>query len=246
VVDLLRNDYVKSGQIELYGYLNPGICLANLSPKRTPDVIVYDWEYGDTYAKSEAWLLELLGEIPNAFVFVYTGVRNDVPPHLNKRVFDKFARRFQLLEKGSSTDSVFSSEEFVHQYILSLVSKTHTISIGGLSVKFEENGYLDSPTDILYLESILGRALLLDLIKKHRNRISKNSIEKMVSSLNGHVLLNREKGFLITADYTLLDEKSRATEKVSYLEALKTFGVVTLKEAVENGFAKISIDACFD
>jgi hypothetical protein len=231
---------VKSGQIEIYGYLNPAICLAELNRKRLPDVIVYDWEYeGNSYVKSETWLLEILGEIPNAFIFVYTTVKNDVPPHLKKRVFDKFAHRFQLLAKGDSNNSVFTSEDFLYQYIVSRVEKNNTIKLQGIDVKFEASGYLTTPADILHLETILGRAELLSQIKKSHNKISKKSVEQIVATLDGTLLLNQQKGFLVTSDSPLLAQRLKARIEISYLEALRQFGLVKLKEVVETGFTTI-------
>ncbi|SRR6266446_5537017 len=240
LVDLLNNDYVKSGQIEVCGYLNPAICLADLDRRRAPDVIVYDWEYeANSYANSETWLLELLGENPMAFVFVYTGVKNDVPPHLSKKVFDKFASRFQLFAKGDTNNSVFSSEDFLYQYIVSRVEKNNTIKLQGIDVKFEQSGYLTTPSDILHLEKILGRANLLKQIELNENRISAESVEKMIGETDGSFWFNPDKGFLVTRDSPLLAERLRAKVEISYLEILKKFGLLKLKEVMEIGFARV-------
>jgi hypothetical protein len=238
--DLLANEYVKSGRIELGGYLNPAICLAELDRRRLPDVVVYDWEYeANAYTKSETWLLELLGEIPKAFIFVYTGVKNDVPPHLSKRVFDKFAPRFQLFAKGESNNSVFTSEDFIYQYIVSRVEKNNTIKLQGIDVKFEPSGYLATPSDILHLETILGRANLLRQIELNKNTVSAESVEKMITDAGGVLWFNPDKGFLVTRDSPLLAERLRASVEISYVEILKKFGLLKLKEAMEVGFARV-------
>lgn len=237
ILDLLTHEYVKTGRIEILGYNHPEICLSELSNKR-PDVVIYDWEYGDPFTQSSGWLLDILRKT-EAFIFVYSAIRDSVPPYLNKKEFDGFANRFQLFAKGNSTNSVFTSEDFLYQYILSLIDKSNVIKIQGIDVKFETSGYLKDPTDILHLESVLGRASLLEQIRNNKNEISEASIEKMVDSVHGHVLLSREKGVLITADSHLLIDKFKPSMEISYVDALKEFGLMKLKEVVEIGFAKL-------
>ena len=238
--DLLASKYVKASKIELSGYLSPEICLAELDKRRLPDVIIYDWEYeANSYTKSETWLLELLGEVPKAFIFVYTGVKNDVPPHLSKPVFDKFAERFQLFAKGESENSVFTSEDFIYQYIVSRVEKNATIKLQGIDVKFQPSGYLATPSDILYLETILGRANLLKQIELNKRTISATSVEKIIGDAGGTVWFNPDKGFIVTRDSPLLADRLRATVEMSYVEILKKFGLLKLKEAMELGFTRV-------
>lgn len=234
--DILSHDYAKHGFITVSGFTNPEICLNHLSKKHMPDVIVYDWEYENQTKESGPWLLEIL-KMTKAFVFVYSGVRNSVPPTLNKKDFDPFAKRFQLLAKGNATDSVFTSEEFLYQYILNLVSNNNVIKLGGLTVDFESSRYLSSPTDILHLEAILGRASLLNLIEENRHKITAESVEKMMDSLSGQMLLSREKGVLVSPGFPLFDRS--AAEEISYLFALRQFGLVKLEEALKTGFAKV-------
>lgn len=238
--DLLASEHVKSGRIEVSGYVSPAICLADLDRRRLPDVIIYDWEYeGNPYTNSETWLLELLGEVQKAFVFVYTTIKNDVPPHLSKTVFDKFAARFQLFAKGETNNSVFSSEDFIYQYIISRVEKNNTIKVQGIDVRFESSGYLETPSDIQHLETVLGRANLLNQIRLAENTISAESVEKMITDVGGALWFNPEKGFLVTRDSPLLAKRLRAKVEISYLEILKKFGLLKLKEAMEVGFARV-------
>ena len=236
--DLLSHKYIAEGFITLSGYTNPEICLSHLSKKHMPHVVLYDWEYDNQTQQSGPWLLEVL-KMTKAFVFVYSGVRNSVPPTLNKKEFDKFAERFQLFGKGESGDSVFTSEEFIYQYILSLVDRNNTIQVGGLEVHFEASGYLKTPTDILYLESILGRAELLKQIQQNHNEITEETVEKFLASFNGRLMLNRQKRFLITPDSTLMISRLKPTDEISYLDALKQYGLLKLKEAIEVGFASV-------
>lgn len=236
--DVLSHEYTTQGFITVSGYTNPEIYLSHISKKHMPHVIVYDWEYDNQTQHSGPWLLEIL-RMTKAFVFVYSGVRNSVPPTLNKKEFDKFAERFQLFEKGESGDSVFTSEEFIYQYILSLVDRNNTIHVGGLEVRFEASGYLKTPTDILYLESILGRAELLKQIQRNRNEITGESVERFLANLGGRLLLNRQKGFLITPDSSLMISRLKPTDEISLVDALKEFGLPKLTEAIEVGFVSV-------
>ena len=237
ILDFLSHNYTQTGQLELYGYSHPEICLSDVDNGVKPDVVIYDWEYGaNSFKESGDWLLEILRKT-DAFVFVYSRIRDSVPPTLNKKVFDEYSKRFQLFAKGNTTNSVFTSEDFLYQYVLSLIKKDNTIKIQGVDVKFEANGYLKNPTDILYLESILGRESLLKQIKENHNEISEESIERMIESLDGRILINREKGFLITSDSSLFIDRFKPEEEMSYLNALKEFGLIKLKEALEVGLA---------
>lgn len=184
LTDLVHHEYTSDGSLTLSTFTNPEICLRDLSPKHLPHVIIFDWEYDNHTQQSGPWLLEILRRT-HSFIFVYSGVRNIIPPTLNKKEFDKYSKRFQLFQKGETEDSVFSSEEFIYQYILSRIDKNNIIHVGGLDVRFEANGYLKTPTDILYLEAVLGRAELLEQIQKNQNAITEKSVEKFVNSLRG-------------------------------------------------------------
>lgn len=236
IFDLLGHDHVKTEKIEVIGYNRPEICLSDLTNNR-PDVIIYDWEYGDPFAQSSDWLFDLLGRT-EAFIFVYSAVQaSTIPPYLNKERFNEFAHRFQLFAKGEISNSVFTSEDFIYQYILSRVEKNNVIKIRDIEVKFQSNGYLETPSDILYLQSIFGRATLLELIRKHRNEISAESVEEMLQGIEGHLWFNPDKGFLISQDSPLIAKKFQANVEMSYLEALQRFGLPKLTEVVEVGFA---------
>lgn len=237
IVDLLTHDFVTRGRLEIVAYNHPEICLSELSGHQ-PDVLIYDWEYGDPFKRSSDWLLDILHKT-TSFVFVYSAMRDEVPPFLNKTEFDKYANRFQLFAKGNSNNSVFSSEDFIYQYILNLLEDNNVIKIQGIDVSFEASGYLKNPTDILHLESILGRAALLEQISQNDNRISEMTVEKILESAAGKMLLSRDKGLLATTDFPLLFNQVGLAEEVSYVTVLREFGLEKLKEAIETGFAKV-------
>ncbi|HEU4712928.1 MAG TPA: hypothetical protein VFS76_15240 [Pyrinomonadaceae bacterium] len=239
---LLKHEYVRTGLLEVVGYTNPEQILSDIDA-HPPNVVIYDWEYGThSPSESENWLLELLEATAqfDAFIFVYSKVPSKapevIPAILNSKKFDEFAPRFQLFEKGNS-NSIFTAEDFIYQYILTRVSKSNIIKVHGIDVTFKENGYLENPKGIFFLEAILGRAALLEKLRLIKE-ISNESVEKMMEGIGGHMLINRETGYLIAADFPLAGQ-SPPKEEISYLKALRDFGLEAITEAVETGFAKI-------
>ena len=180
--DILSSDHSKNGNLATYGFTHPSICLDEIDKGLQPDVIIYDWEYGsESNIQSSKLLIEILNST-KAFVFVYSMVRNEIPPFLNKVEYDAYVDRFQLFLKGDSDSSIFSSEEFILQYVLTRISNSNVIKIQGITVSFNENGYLNNPSDILHLESNLGRAYLLKSLKEEGFSWSQQKIEDMLNS----------------------------------------------------------------
>ncbi|MBK6989648.1 MAG: hypothetical protein IPH33_16270 [Bacteroidetes bacterium] len=107
--------------------------------------------------ESQSLLLEILNST-QSFVFVYSKVRNEIPQFLNKEIFNPFAKRLQLFLKGSTTHSVFSSEEFILQYILGKITDNVQIKIQGFDVLLNQM-LLKKASDILYLERIVGKMI---------------------------------------------------------------------------------------
>ena len=174
-----------------------------------------------------------------AFVFVYSKVRDELPPFLNKEVFDKYADHFQLFLKGDKSNSIFSAEEFILQLILFRLSKSVQIKIQGIAVNFRKNGYLKNPTDILYLEKILGRKSLLEKLNKKSSTISNQSIESLLKDVDIKILKDENKNLLVTADAQTLIKKIQHTKELTSLDVLKQYGLQILKEVLEIGIAKI-------
>ena len=237
--DILKSKHSESGDITTYGFTHPSICLDEIDNGLKPDVIIFDWEYGsESNRESSNWLTEILNTT-DAFIFVYSQVRDEIPPFLNRQEFNRHANRFQLFLKGEEGDAIFSSEEFIFQYILSRVSNTNQIKLHGLNITFNENGYLKDPTDILYLENIFGRTYLINQLKDKNLLITNESIENIVENAKGKLLFDEKQNFLITPDSTLLIAKFRPQQELSYLEALKKYGLPKLKEVLEIGFLKV-------
>jgi hypothetical protein len=241
ILDLLDSRPFQDHRIDFFGYTHPEICLSDVEAGLRPDIIVYDWEYGaQGYIDSSRWLGEFFDKT-GAFVFVYSNVRNEIPPFLNKAEFNNYAKRFQLFLKGESGNTVYSSEEFILQYILSRLEKSTQITVQGVKIDFSENGYLRDPSDILYLESILGRKFLMTQIESLGRVIDNSSIENIIGKFNGILLFDPERRFLVAPDHSILVDKFqlKPENNMTYLEALKRFGLIKLKEALEAGIAKV-------
>lgn len=239
IKDIISSKPNNEGMVKLLGFTIPTQALSFVDDGDNPDLIIYDWEYNvPKPGESQEWLLELFAKT-QAVVFVYSQVRDTLPEFLNKNVFDAFANRFQLFLKGSSDNYIYSSEEFILQYILSKVSSNYLIKLQGIEVRFSENGYLEGPKDILFLERILGRNFILEQLKDLDFSITQENIEKLLEKSNGRVLFEENKKILVTEDSTLLIRKFNPQQELSYLEVLKRFGLFALKEVVESGYLKV-------
>lgn len=235
---ILESKECDSGVISISAFTHPSICLDAIEKGFQTDIIIYDWEYlGESNLKSSDWLLELLNN-SDATVFVYSQVRDSIPPFLNKSIFDNHSKRFQLFLKGEEGNSVFSSEEFILQYILSRVSKSTELLIGGTKIQFVENGFISNPSDILFIETILGRQ---NLIKKLQliESLSNESIVNLFNDLNLEFYFDEAKKYLIDSSATTLIEKYSSSKKMTALEVLQTFGLIKLSKAIESGITKV-------
>jgi len=236
---ILDSEHAYSGIIATWGFTHPSICLNEIDAGLIPDIIVYDWEYGsETNKESSNWLMEILNST-KAFVFVYSIIRNEIPPFLNKKEFDEYSNRFQLFLKGDTTSSAFSSEEFILQYILTKITKANRIKIQGIEITFQENGYLDNPSDILFLEKIFGRVALIRNLKEKGNTISQESIEEIIANVSDRLLYDTKRDLLLSPNSTLLIEKYKPEEELKYIEVLKKYGLQKLVEVLEIGLVKV-------
>lgn len=235
---ILESKECDSGVITISAFTHPSICLDAIEKGFQPDIIIYDWEYlGESNLKSSDWLLELLNN-SEATVFVYSQVRDSIPPFLNKSIFDNHSKRFQLFLKGDEDNSVFSSEEFILQYILSRVSKSTELLIGGTKIQFVENGFISNPSDILFIENILGRQNLIQKLQQIES-LSNESIINLFNDLNLEFYFDEAKKYLIDSSATALIEKYSSSKKMTALEVLQTFGLIKLSKAIESGITKV-------
>jgi len=242
--ELIKNIVVsepcKNELINLNGFKNPTIALDAIQEGLVPDIVIYDWEYGmSNPIESQTLLLDILKGAPNTFVFVYSKVRNEISQFLNKAIFNPFAKRLQLFLKGSTTHSVFSSEEFILQYILGKVTDNVKIKIQGFDVDFTPNAFLKKASDILYLERIVGRMYLLEELKKIQFDINNYTVENLLNESLGHVFFHEEKGLLINPDEIAIVSKIESLVELSYADVAKKYSIAKLEETIEKGIALI-------
>lgn len=239
IKDLITSKPYQANKIRITGYTKPTQCLFDIEAGLKPEVVIYDWEYGmPNPTESQQWLLDILNST-EAFVFVYSKVRDELPPFLNKKVFDTYSKRFQLFKKGSTDHSIFSSEEFIFQYILGKIVKSGKIKIQGFDIEFTANSYLKNASDILYLERIFGRIELLEQLKKNHFNINDTTIEKILSEAAGYLFFNESKGILICPDESSLIEKFQPLKEISFVDVAKHYSIFKLEETLEKGIALI-------
>jgi len=237
IKDIVTSDAFKVGLISLWGYSEPELALQDIELDCKPDVIIYDWQYGVEMnnTSSQKWLLEIL-EKTEAFVFVYSQIEALLPEFLNRESFHKYSNRFQLLLKGGKNAHSFSAEEFIFQFIISSASKSGKIKIDGIEIEFTSNEYLSKASDILYLQRILGYQYVLDQLEKIDFLIDTASVEKVLNDSNGYLLINKDKGYLITPENNLIQEKSlKPLEKIGFLDVVKQYSLIILESVLERG-----------
>lgn len=239
IKDIVVSIPCKNGLINLMGFKNPSIALTSIDEGITPDVIIYDWEYGMSNPTESQDLLLTLLKLTKAFIFVYSKVRDEIPAFLNKKIFNQYASRLQLFLKGSTSHSIFSSEEFILQYILGKVTDNVKIKIQGFDVEFTSNTFLKKAGDILYLERILGRIYLLEELEKIQFDINNYTIENLLNDSNGFIYFNEEKGLLINPDEPAIIKSTNTHEKLSYSKVVKLYSIAKLEEVLEKGVALI-------
>jgi len=235
IMDLVTSQSCKEGLVELAGFSSPTQALVAIDEGYIPDVVVYDWEYINAPAyrfESTEWLLEILNST-EAFVFVYSNLRDRLPKFLNSEEFAKLPNRFQLLMKGGKLRMSFSAEEFILQYIIGLAAKSGHIKINGVDIEFTSNNYLHSASDILYLQRILGKQVVLDELQNVNFSIDGASIEKILNNSGGYLMLNEEKELLIHPDESRIIEQAGPCIKISYLEVIRRYSIRTLESAIE-------------
>ena len=241
IKDIFSNQVCKEGLVELSGLNTPTKVLSEIEKGNLPDIVIYDWEYPDApiqSLKSKEWLLEILRKT-DAFVFVYSKMRDEIPRFLNSSEFAEFSPRFQLFLKGGKIKSSFSAEEFIYQYVIGAASKSGKIQIDGIDIEFTANNYLSSASDILYLQRILGNQYVLDELNKINFSIDEASVEKILNDSNNYIFINEDKGLLIAPTNTNLLNQMDSMPKISYLDVIKRFSISKLELVLERGVLAI-------
>jgi len=236
---LMLTDRYKNKKIIISGVTHPSILLNKIEEdKFSPDVIVYDWEYEMESDESGSNLLEIL-KTTKSFVFVYSSFFDAIPPTLHKKEFDAFANRIQLLSKGDRQSSIFSSEEFIIQYILGLFSKDNTIQLSNHTVKFNSSGYLEEASDILYLEAVLGKDFILSNLDKVHFEISKENIENLFALVKDKLFVSKDGKYVIADANDLMKEKYGPLDEISYKDVLKMIGIKGIDKLLQGGILSI-------
>lgn len=241
IKDIFSNQVCKEGLVELFGLNTPTKVLSEIERGNSPDIIIYDWEYPDApihSLKSKEWLLEIL-KTTDAFVFVYSKMRNEIPQFLNTVEFSEFSPRFQLFLKGGKVKSSFSAEEFILQYVIGAASKSGKIKIDGIEIEFTENNYLSSASDILYLQRILGKQYVLDELNKINFSIDEASVEKILNDSKGIIYYNEEMKILINPKVNYDTKKIQPYLELSYLDVVKKFSINQLEDTLERGILPV-------
>ena len=237
IKDIFSNQVCKEGLVELSGLNTPTKVLSEIEKGNSPDIVIYDWEYPDApihSLKSKEWLLEILRRT-DAFVFVYSKMRDEIPRFLNTSEFAEFSPRFQLFLKGGKIKSSFSAEEFILQYVIGAASKSGKIKIDGIDIEFTANNYLSSASDILYLQRILGNQYVLDELSKINFSIDGASVEKILNDSKGFLYYNEEKQILISPHENYDMKKFEPYVELNYLEVVKKFSINQLEDTLERG-----------
>ncbi|MBL0109878.1 MAG: hypothetical protein IPP42_03030 [Saprospiraceae bacterium] len=222
-------------------FTHPSLCLDEIDKGLIPDVVIFDWEYGIESAKqSSEWLKEILNSSPKTFVFVYSDKRNEIPTFLNKQEFDAYSNRFQLFLKGDAKNSIFTTEEFILQYLTSRAGKVTQIKLSGLIIDFKENGFLKNTTDILFLERLFGRNNLIQSLKEKGTGISNETIAEMLGLFNERILFDNHNNLLIAPDSKMHIKKYNPASSLSYAEVATKYGLNALIHVIEVGIEKVN------
>jgi len=239
IKEIITSEPFKEGLLNLVGFTKPEQCLSQIDKMFLPDVVIYDWQYGIVNdIDSQKWLLEILKNT-NAFVFVYSKVRDELPPFLNKKVFNVYSERFQLFLKGNKNYSILYVEEFILQFILGITSDSFKIKIHGFDIEFTKNQYLKEASDILYLDRIIGRRNLLDEIRKVGFIINKETVEKILESNKEVLFYSKEKQMLFTPENENVLKKTSSYQKLTFKQVAEMFTLQILEEVLERGLALI-------
>ncbi len=233
---VLRSRY--RNKLNVQWALAPSICLEAVRKSNyKPDVVVYDWEYGIGQINPVSLLIDLI-KSTYAFFFIYSNQAQRIPISLYKNKLDEYAERFQLLPKGAAED-IFTSEEFIYQYIASAISKKPIIKIGRSEIRFNSSGWLESPTDILYLESIIGRERTIEKLRAAKGSVTEEKIENWLSEIKDDLFINKKNKILVTEVTPFHAEHFGKFDRIDYGSVFKKYGLKKLNELLERGVTRV-------
>jgi hypothetical protein len=238
IKDIVTSQACKEGLIDLYGFNSPTQALSSINKGLVPSIVIYDWEYVNApiyTSNSREWLLEILSNT-DAFVFVYSKVRDQLPPILNDVQLSAFSERFQLFLKGGRRKLSFSAEEFIYQYIIGAATKSGKIKIYGIEIEFTANHYLQTATDILFLQRVLGNQYVLDQLSKIDFSIDTASVEKILNDSGGYLVFDEKENVIYAPENRLLNDLNpKNFIQMTYLEVIKKYSIEVLETVLERG-----------
>ena len=234
---LLSSPYYVDHRIRLAWATHPGICLnAVIHSQYKPDVVVYDWEIvADKHPEVE---LEELLKTTSAFFFVYSNLAAQLPITLYKEKLDDYSNRLQVLRKGDMS-YVYSSEELIYQYLVSRIEKNPRILIGGSEIQFHASGFIKIPSDILYLESVIGREFILERLNGIGNDISDETVEQLLSEYDAMIYLSKDGHWAILNKTGKAQVEYGPLQEVSYADFFRSHGLRKLHEVLDRGIVKV-------
>ncbi|HYV93578.1 MAG TPA: hypothetical protein VE978_17520 [Chitinophagales bacterium] len=235
----LSSPYFKEKKIALKWAYHPSFCLSAVKAKTyLPDLIVFDWEYNvmQNLEIIISNLTELIEE-SKAFIFIYSNLAQRIPIELFKHKLDKYSNQLQVLKKGGE-DFIFSSEEFIYQYVANLLDNNPTVSTHGNKIHFNKTGKLENTKDILYLESIIGKSKLIKELENIGGVFDEKKISEILDRSPLTVYATKDKKYFFNETSDLKEKEFDGIHQVVLSEAFKILGLKKLKDLLERGIAK--------
>ena len=236
---LFESPYLKEGRISVKWAYHPSFCLnAVIKNNYAPDLIIFDWEY-DVSQNLETVIANLkeLADRTTGLIFIYSNLAQRVPVELFKNHLDKYSNKLQVLKKGGE-DFIFSSEEFIYQYIANILDDNPKVPVHGIEIQFDKSGKLENTKDILYLESIIGKSNLLKKLELINNNFNDQSVVAILDSMNQSVYATENNEYFFNEPPQTIEEKYGAIHQTSLSSAFKVLGLKKLMELLERGVAK--------
>lgn len=234
---LISTDLAEHKDIRLLAFLHPTALLDYLRHNPEPHVIVFDWEYQTNQAATKSQLIEVLALTKNAYVYVYTALANDIWSVLTGKTFDENKNRIQLLMKGDTSGSIFSSEENIVQNVISHFSKAYAFDVQGHHVRFEENEFIEKPEDLYFLESVLGKDELMKKLAKVNYEISNESMTQMLGDVELSFYVSKDNKYILDSDIESNQKEYGPLIKLSLLSSLQQHPIELLDKAFTRGIA---------
>ncbi len=231
---IISSNLYKHKEITILGFLYPQALLGYLKKNKSPQLIIFDWEYLTQQKETLTSLIEIIGKT-TSYIFIYTALADKIWQLLNGDIFEKNIDRIQLLLKGDKKLSLFTSEDNIMQFIISHFEAAHEFKMGESSVRFEKNTFINVPSDLLLLESILGRDVLLQKLKESNFEISERTMKSMFSDLGIKFYRSKDEKYLLDSNRDSNEEIYGPLREISFLDALSKFGIKLIDKTLERG-----------